>query len=325
MSSLLFCTAIFDCGIGQVHEYAPLIYALRIYEIVVKTLYGSRADRLIKRFNPDVNERLQQLLGEDTVWPLFTDRNYQRLCKLLQSEFNDVREIACELLIRFFPRNDMLEQCRDAINHFDDNQCGYAHYMARVAIHFQREDEEDDFYNSLHEFLRGNLDDYTDPLRRIRSGGGHLFGALNCINEFYVKNEFTYLQQEVVKQKGTELSGTQIAGDLRLASDVVSVVLAFFRYGSEAGDSDATGSPSFEKMDESLTQLVARSKWLEDERLDEAAKQRLMEQNKKLLLMSLWSSMKVNRLHLNCMLNRQNISSINQIFINVLYINPLKN
>lgn len=283
---------IFESGVRLIHEYPPLIYALRVYEIVVKTLYGSRSDRLIKRFNQDVNERLQRLLDEELVWPLFTGQSYQTLCALLQSEFNDVREIACELLIRFFPQNDMLEQCRSAINHFDDFQCGYAHYMARVAIHFDQQDEAD-FYKSLHAFLQTNLEDYADPLRRIRSGGGHLFGALNCINEFYIRHNFKY-RNETRGPAGFELSAHQIAGDLRLATDVIGLVLAFFRYGSEGGDSEATGSPSFEKMDESLTQLVERSEWLEDGRLEEAAKERLREQNKKWLLMSLWSSMKVN-------------------------------
>lgn len=290
-------TAIFARGIAQPHDYPPLIYALRVYEIVVKTIYGARSDRLIKRFNADVNDRLRCVIDDDAVWPLFTDDNYQTLCQLLQSEFNDVRDIACELLIRFFPPRDMLHECRAAIEHVDDMQCGYAHYMARVAIQLdaQQAGAVDGLYEWLHTFLHANLADYTDPLRRIRSGGGHLFGALNCVNEFYTQRELVYLPEAEpeARQGRAELSAEQIGGDLRLATDVVGLVLGFFRYGNECGDSAANGSPSFERMDESLTQLVALSRWQEDERLSDAEQLRLREQSKKWLLMSLWTSMKV--------------------------------
>lgn len=260
---------IFEFGICQM-QYQPLIFSLRLYEILMKTLYGSRTDRLIKKFNADVNNRLKAFLQLDELWPLCSVANYQRLLRLLQSDYDDVRDITCELLIRFFPQNDINELCDTAIRNQDIHKCSYAHYMARVAINMS----DIGFYLRLRQYLLDDLPAFeVDPLFKVRNGH-HLFGALNCINEFYSMAIYRFADRW-----SKDFSDAEIRDDIEFTCTLIDMLMRLLG-GGEA--SSQSGSPSFEKMDASLTSLVDQSTYRGDDKLVE----------KKFLLLSLWMTLK---------------------------------
>lgn len=263
---------IFEFGISQM-QYQTLIFSLRLYEILMKTLYGSRTDRLIKKFNADVNNRLKAFLQLDELWPLCSLDNYQRLLRLLQSDYDDVRDITCELLIRFFPQNDINELCDAAIRHQNIHQCSYAHYMARVAINMS----DAGFYWRLRQYLLDDLPAFeADPLSKVRNGH-HLFGALNCVNEFYSMAIYRFDDRWA-----RDFSEVEIHDDIELTCTIIAMLMRLL--GGESGADGQSGSPSFEKMDESLTSLVDQSKY------HSGGDDKLVE--KKFILLSLWMTLK---------------------------------
>lgn len=272
---------IFECGIGGAGEaeYQPLIFGLRIYEIILKTLYGSRADRLIKRFNPDVNNRLKMFLATDDRWPLCGPQNYQRLIALLRSDYDDVRDITCELLIRFYPPNDIDALCMAAIRQKDIHQCGNANYLARVAFGFNNRNRH--FYGHLKQFVRDRISPFcTDPLRQVRDE--HLFGALNCLNEYY---SFTgYVAGDA---NGNSPAIEDIEEDIRMCAELVTILMRLL--GGDAVD----GSPSFERMDEALNGLVEKSEGQQTTGN--------VSVDKKYLLLSIWMTIKVKRISIHNM------------------------
>lgn len=263
---------VFEAGlVDENAAYQPVVFAVRLYEVIMKTLYGARTDRIIKRFSDDVNDKIKRFLGEDDTWSLQSPENYSRLFALLRSEFDDVRNVTCELLVRFFPANDIRAQCEQAVRHTDIHQCGYAQLLARVAIGFEGDGAS--FHHALREIVRTSLTECgQDPLRRMREPGGHLFGGLDAINEFY--------------SRGCVRDDDDVLADVRLAEDIVHVMLGYLQFGGECADRPADGSASFERMDESLTSLVARSAYSSGSDGTE------IESNKQWLLLSLWSSLR---------------------------------
>lgn len=267
---------IFEYGVQQdVYQY--IIFGLRIYEIVMKTLYGSKSDRLIKKFNIDINNRLKAFLSEENLWNLCSDENYAYLLNLLRSDYDDVRDIACELAIRFFSSRDINTLCESAISHEDIHQCSYAHYLARVAIHFSNNET---LYSTLRNHLNAYLNDYNDPFQQVKSGK-HLFSVLNCINELYNVSNFKYIEQ-----RSWEFAQETVYKDIDLTCRISTFLLNLLKVGSgnKEGENGANiGSPSFEKMDANLTQLVESSRYPHE----------YIHGDKKFLLLSIWMSLKV--------------------------------
>lgn len=267
-------TDVFEAGLDGVVAYQPVIFATRLLEVMLRTLHGNRSDRIIKRLNTFVNARIVSFLDESETWPLLSESNYRRLFALLRSEFEDVRDIACELLARFFPANDIRGQCEAAVWHTDIHQCGYGKLLARVAIGF---DGGSEWCAKLSDRVREVLSQYgQDPLRRMRADGGHLFGALDAMSVVYTGK--TAVVDDIDRMSAESL----------LAVDVVDAVLDYLQFGGKCsdGDREADGSASFERMDESLSAMVKRSQCTGGESDAD------LELSKQWLLLSLWNALR---------------------------------
>lgn len=259
---------IFDVGIEE-EQYQPLIFSLRLYEILMKLLFGCRQDRLIKEFNVDKNKRLRSFLIDENVWDPCSTEHYNTLIDLVQSEFDDVRDISSELLVRFFPTNAIDNKYLELMTSEDIQQCRYSHLFARIAM----QNNASQLYSTLTEFLRSNELDYNDPFRKARTGN-HLFGAVNCLNEFYRKDVAMSSQK---LKKSTADTMTDITATERITNSFLLLLK------TACPDDAKHGSPSFEKMDESLEILLSRSSQPLANHYDD----------KKYLLLSLWLTLKV--------------------------------
>lgn len=260
---------IFDVGIEQ-QQYQPLIFSLRLYEILMKLLFGRREDRLIKEFNVDKNKRLKSFLIDEKVWDPCSNEHYDALINLVQSDFDDVRDISTELLGRFFSTNTgaMYQVLMTSV---DINRCRYSNLFARIAM----QTSELELYSYLGEYLSKTENDYEDPFRKIMTGS-HLFGAINCLNEFYCFRKKT----TVAKEKKGSFSTNTIA-DVTAAERITNHFLRLLK--TACSDAIDNGSPSFEKMDESLELLMLRSSHPVTDAYEE----------KKVLLLSIWLTLKV--------------------------------
>lgn len=264
---------IFDAGIRN-EQYQPLIFSLRLYEILLKLLFGRREDRLIKEFNVDKNSRLKSFLIDENVWDPRSNEHYDTLIRLMQSDFDDVRDISTELLCRFFPTNAIGNVYNDLMTSIDLTQCRYAHLFARITM--QNNDSE--LYSNLKKFLDSNESDYDDPFLKI-STGNHLFGAVNCLSEFYCIRKTTTMPKE---RKRIPLANT--LADVTSSERIVNQFLLLLKTAC-SGDK-SKGSPSFEKMDESLELLLDKSMQPVTD----------IYEDKKRLLLSIWLTLKVKLL-----------------------------
>lgn len=273
---------IFDVGMEQ-EQYQPLIFSLRLYEILMKLLFGRREDRLIKEFNVDKNKRLKSFLIDEQVWDPCSTEHYNALIGLMQSDFDDVREISSELLVRFFPTNSIGNMYRQLMTSCDINQCRNSHLFARIAM----QNNETQMYSSLKEFLSSNESDYSDAFQKAMTGN-HLFGAVNCLNEFYCYRKKTTVPKEQMKTNRSQ--NTRVDNDVTAAERITNYFLLLLR--TACSDELDNSSPSFEIMDESLELLLFRSSHPVTD----------MYEDKKFLLLSIWLTLKVSvedRRHLN--------------------------
>lgn len=260
---------IFDVGIRQI-QYQPLIFSVRLYEILMKLLFGRREDRLIKEFNVDKNKRLKSFLIDENVWDPCSAEHFGALIGLVQSEFDDVRDISTELLGRFFSTNSVGNTYYDMMTSSNISHCRYSHLFARIAM--QNSDPE--LYSNLTTFLRSNQSDYDDPFRKIMTGN-HLFGVVNCLNEFYS------LRKPITLTENRKDHLTNALADITAAERITDHFLLLLKTACDDELNDC--SPSFEKMDESLELLLRRSSHPISD----------IYEDKKVLLLSIWLTLKV--------------------------------
>lgn len=279
---------IWQVGIQEHLVYQPLIFSLKLFEIMLKTLYGGRGEGVIKKYNPAINDKLKAMLcTEDKVWELCALDNFNYLLALLTCHFDDVREIASELLIRFFQSFAKDVEMPAAIFYNQDiHQCSYAHHLVRVVINSRAPEVNEPLYQNIRSELRKNCENYQDPLLKVKAGQ-HFYGAANCLSEFYTMAQYRY-DGLGRSQEGNSTPVTykifapiEMREDIDLVGSCVQLLLKFFKFGWNA--EEIIGSPSFEKMDGSLTMLVESSSYRADN----------LFQNKNLLLLSTWMSLKV--------------------------------
>ncbi|KAJ6640334.1 Thyroid adenoma-associated protein like, partial [Pseudolycoriella hygida] len=260
---------IFDKGI-VLEPYPPVIFSLRLYEILMKLLYGRREDRLIKEFNVDKNNRLKSFLIDENVWNPCSVEHCSALTGLMKSEFDDVRDIATELLVRFFPTGSIENMYQELMTSSDITLCRHAHLFARIAI----KNDEPKLEESLKEFLNRNVFDYDDPFFKIMTGN-HLFGAINCVNEFY-----SFHKKAIGLKDTKSVLPKNALFDITLADKITDRSLLLLR--TACFDEIDKCSPSFEKMDESLELLLLRSSYPVVDIFED----------KKSLLLSIWLTVK---------------------------------
>lgn len=264
---------IFESGVEE-NTYQAVIFSLRLYECVIKLLYGSREDRLIKEFNSDKNRRLRTfLISTEPIWDVCSPENYERLVRLLQSDYDDVRDIACELITRFFEPGNVVDLCKQAVNCSAIRRCGNAHYLSRVCVSGPSV-EAIPLYEWLKHRIINDIKNFVDPLSMAMSGN-HFFGALNCLSEYY--------------NASSTKQSLDVNEDIRLIEGVVDVLLDIFR---SSGVDNADGcSASFEKIDECFAQCIQNSKYI--------SATNNYEEDKQFLQYSVWMSLKVNCLKLH--------------------------
>lgn len=273
-----FKLKIFENGCHQI-DYQPTIFALRIFEIILKYFYGTRDDHLIKCFDKYKIEQLKSILLDN--WLILSIDNVQILINLLKNDYDDIRNLSCDIIIRFFKEflqvdsnNDLLiyDLCKNTIINTDLRVCNYAQHYGK--IYFSKiNDDRFDFYQFLKTHLSNMLQCFNDdPLNYSKFYGFHFFGPLNVLNEFY---------KLLLLNNNNNIEWLNESEDIKLCNDILELLLQLLNFPNNINSS--YGSPSFEKMDESLTLLVQKSKY----------KSTNIQEDKKFLLTTIWMSLKV--------------------------------
>ncbi|GAB0086841.1 hypothetical protein DMENIID0001_010360 [Sergentomyia squamirostris] len=269
-SDFLPCfTSLFDIilrivayGIDRYHpSYQRCIYSLRILEMMLKFLSGQKKHQMTKTFNPEASLRLKRFISSENF---NSNGASQALIHLLHSSFDDIRDLACEILKDFFflPQTESYspsELFENRLHGANIERADCMHMLARILVTWDRY-----MVKVTEQVLESKWGKFQkDPYASIQ-GNDHIFGIINSLTEFI----------------NTEL--IDIEKILEKISQITEVILDYL---NEAGEPDEP--PSFEVMEVSLQLLIDKSKAKPRVNYKESDTQA-----RKLILLSLWKTLR---------------------------------
>ncbi|XP_016987411.2 uncharacterized protein LOC108050299 [Drosophila rhopaloa] len=248
--------------------YQPKIFALKLLEILNKSLYAKQVAKNAKMCSPQQNQRMGIFLLDQGVFR--PKEMAHQLFETLNNPqgFDDALELTVSLLIQMGQVNNemcverVLELCPTS----DVDECSLVSLYAQLAV--TNEQCGRIIFNECLKRLTDTLDSFLeDPLKTAKDRG-HLFGCLRGL-------------EEVIK------AGVPVESPLEdllpLLERILIGILKFLNLANARRQEEATTAASFQDMDESLQLLVneSSSKSGNDE-----------EACRKYLLMSFWLTLK---------------------------------
>lgn len=244
-------TDLYENGIIDAKNYQSIIFSLKIYQILLKTFsdLNPHQKRLNKNSNLTANRKFHEFLLKNDIWNFQSENHFNEMTKLLNNDFDDIREIACEILIKFFQHEMSSEKIQKTIKYStestDIKTCSYGHHYTKVYVsNTTTANDLIEFHENLEKKLIENFTEFQkDPNLSIKSNG-HLFGYLNSISEIYRKEN---LSDDFI----------------RLTWDLISLVEKISDYLLDILNSagHCKESPNFEVMYKSLEISIRKSNY----------------------------------------------------------------
>ncbi|XP_030370659.1 uncharacterized protein LOC115621216 [Scaptodrosophila lebanonensis] len=255
--------------------YQPKIFALKMLDILNKSLYAENVSKNAKMCSTEQNKQLGRFLLDQKVFQ--PELVAAQLFKLLLDPqgFDDALELNVELLLQLGHVNtdDCVDRLLTLCASHEVDECALATFYAQLAVRNFNKEQASALYDKCFNDLSAKLNDFAkDPLQTAKTSSGHLFGHL-CVLEHLVSSGYD------VHLPGSEL--------LTLLERILNLVLDFLNVANarKAEEAPAIGTvASFQDMDESLQLLVQESSY---KTLPEEA-----EEYRKYLLLSFWLTLK---------------------------------
>ncbi|KAI8046175.1 uncharacterized protein LOC128251912 [Drosophila gunungcola] len=248
--------------------YQPKIFALKLLEILNRSLYAKQVAKNAKMCSPEQNQRMGIYLLEQGV---FRPKDMaQQLFETLNNPqgFDDALELTVSLLIQMgqMDSEKCVERCLELCITSDVDECSLGSLYAQLAVTNEQSGRK--IFNECLNRLTNTLDLFLDDPLRTAKDRGHLFGYLCGLDE-------------VVKAKVPVESPLEDL--LPLLERILSGILKFLNLANARRQDKAATAASFQDMDESLQLLVSESSF---KSVDEE------EACRKYLLMSFWLTLK---------------------------------
>ncbi|XP_020799730.1 uncharacterized protein LOC110177374 [Drosophila serrata] len=250
--------------------YQPKIFALKLLEILNRSLYAENVTKNAKMCSTQQNQRMGTFLLELGVFrpQVVTKQLFESLND--PQGFDDALELTVSLLIQLGHVDTELcvERCLSLCHNSDVDECSLVSLYSQLAV--VKQDSAKKLFDVCLKGLQEKLQSYMeDPLLAAKAGG-HLFGYLRGLDE-------------VVRSGVPELQ-TPLEDLLPLLERILSGILKFLNLANaRRQDETAATAASFQDMDESLHLLVNESSL----KAGEGA-----EAWRKYLLMSFWLTLK---------------------------------
>lgn len=275
-------------------DYTEIILSLRLFNILMKTLHCSH--KSIKSADVLMNGQFQKVLEERGIFRGVSDKFFKLLIKQLTSPYDDVRQMAVNIVLQFFPATNQRRMAIQEVfcekmyfSSMDDSRRVHGYFKILVPYYVDLEMDVSVLYKEYKAHL---VDNYTnqfsvDPLKSINCGI-QVFDKINIIQEIVLAKR---LPTEELLQLMTLVLGisTRMLHFLSLSQQLRVK-------GEEESEDDIT--PSFQVIEESLQVLINNSGQVEKEwsgSLDKAVMGQ--EENvtrRKDLLLAIWMTLKVS-------------------------------
>ncbi|EDW14993.1 uncharacterized protein LOC6573451 [Drosophila mojavensis] len=255
--------------------YQPKIFALKMLEILHKSLYSTRVIKNAKMCSTQQNQQLGAFLLDHGV---FQPKSVaQLLFKSLNDPqgFDDALELTVSLLLELGDVDSVQcnERCLTLCLSSDVDECSLVSLYAQLLVRSGADPQlTHSLYDQCLQQLTHKFDAFQlDPLKTTKTDGGHLFGHI-CVLDELVSGGRNSLEADVAEL-------------LPLLERILNVILKFLNLGNARQAKTEASAASFQDMDESLQLLVSESAYVVDED-DEACR--------KYLLMSFWLTLKAS-------------------------------
>ncbi|KAH8388482.1 hypothetical protein KR093_007625, partial [Drosophila rubida] len=264
----------------QSDVYQPKIFALKLFEILHKSLYSEQVAKNAKMCSMAQNQQLGAFLLDQGVFQ--SHEMAELLLNTLNDPqgFDDAMELTVSLLLQLqlVDNAKCLQCCETLCASSDVDETSLVALYAQLAVRsFTEQQQARSLYaESVHQ-INYKLEIFRhDPLHAAKAVGGHLFGHIYILNELV--NSGSHLLD--AKLATTEL--------LELAERLLKIILDFLNAANlrrvVRGSVPTATAASFQDMEESLELLVGDS--LFEGALTDPAGCR------KYLLMSFWLTLK---------------------------------
>ncbi|XP_017035486.1 uncharacterized protein [Drosophila kikkawai] len=250
--------------------YQPKIFALKLLEILNRSLYAENVAKNAKMCSTQQNQRMGAFLLDLGVFrpqvvakQLFDSLNDPQ-------GFDDALELTVSLLIQLGQVDSVLcvERCLSLCVTSDVDECSLVSLYAQLAV-VNEDSGKKLFYECLKRLKEKEQSYMEDPLLAAKAGG-HLFGYLRGLDE--------------VVRAGVPGVETPLEDLLPLLERILSGILKFLNLANARRQDDkAATAASFQDMDESLHLLVSESSFNFGEGSEAC---------RKYLLMSFWLTLK---------------------------------
>ncbi|EDV95042.1 uncharacterized protein LOC6567464 [Drosophila grimshawi] len=253
--------------------YQPRIFALKMLQMLHKSMYGVEVIKNAKNCSIQQNQQLGNFLKLHGVFKpcavaalLFKSLNDPQ-------GFDDALELTVELLLQLghVDGKQCKARCLTLSASADVDECALVTHYARLAVHsFPDQTAGQTLYDQCLQQLTEKLSGFErDPLQTTKCRGGHLFGHICVLNE-------------LVGGLSDLCLNTSVAALLPPLERILNIILKFLNLANSQREQDAVAA-SFQDMDESLQLLVSGSEYDEREHAEAC---------RKYLLMSFWLTLK---------------------------------
>ncbi|KAH8383661.1 hypothetical protein KR009_009938 [Drosophila setifemur] len=248
--------------------YQPKIFALKLLEILNRSLYTANVVKNAKMCSTQQNQQMGIFLLDHGVFQ--PDKVAKQLFESLNKPqgFDDALELTVSLLIQLkhVDSEQCVERCLNLSLSSDVDECSLVSLYAQLAV--TKDEPAGNFFKECLERLKNRVDPYEkDPLSSAKAGG-HLFGYLCGLDE--------------VVKAGVPVD-QPLEDLLPLLERILGLVLKFLNLANTRREGEAYSAASFQDMDESLHLLVSESTFKAGAEAEACGKY---------LLMSFWLTLK---------------------------------
>uniref|UniRef100_A0A1B0GKQ2 Putative death-receptor fusion protein n=1 Tax=Lutzomyia longipalpis TaxID=7200 RepID=A0A1B0GKQ2_LUTLO len=240
-------------------NYPAVIFILRLLETLLKFFSGDKKHALTKNSNFNANIQFREYLARKGLNFTSGDTFHTLWVLISESPFDDVQELACQLICEFFDKAEFQDKIQNKFRMKQDldspNAC---RLYARILLQWG-----EDLLDRVESFIKTTFENFRkDPFASVHRND-HIFYAIECLTECLV----------IRPPQGEKLSQL-----VDLCAEITEEVLKFLNHTGEFEE-----APSFEVMEESLQVLIDKSQVKHWKSPPEARKE---------LLLSLWMTLR---------------------------------
>lgn len=248
--------------------YESTVFSINLLSVILKQLCGcARGQRLSRKTDEKSNLQFREILKSNNIWDITSKEIFEHLIELAaDTENKDINALANELIVNYFVKNLTVDEFKmnsgenflDWINlkvfksfNLDDVEIYHENIsFCIMKFEYLLAKESPQYLDDLLIYIEGlkirfhELKNSQDPVAAMKSGK-NLFIIMDCVNY-----GISRMDKNLAKEKCAQVAKV-------LMNLISSLFLDYINDGKSA--------PSFDKLDENLTEFIGRSTYKDED------------------------------------------------------------